>query len=112
MSPRQAGQSVASWWTHLSDVERAFHAAIGIGALAVTAWVLLSGFLALPHRVDAVEARVGALEAKNAVQDSAITAQGNGMEYLICDRLTSQGMEYRGRHTQQECAADIIAPGR
>lgn len=77
MSPTQARRSVASWWTRLSDIERAFHATIGIGALAVAAWVFMSGFLALPHRVDAVEARVGRLEAS---QDRT----SRGVEFLVC----------------------------
>lgn len=77
MTPRQASQSATAWWARLSDVEKAVHAALAIATLTVAGWVMLTGFLALPDRVGAVESRVQRLEAS---QDRT----SRGVEFLVC----------------------------
>lgn len=114
MTAREAHHRARSWWTALDRTERLIRAALaaaaGFGVL-VGAWAVVSGFLSLPRRVDAQEVRIRALEVHDQAQDSALEAHGGAVEYLVCDRLTSQGMRYHGRRTPEECAADIIIRG-
>ncbi len=105
MTPRQARQSAAAWWTNLPRVEKAVHAALVIASLTVAGWAMLSGFLALPDRVDTVEARVGRLEAS---QDRT----SRGVEFLVCRdqrREAALPLDYCDPYWQ---AKDFLPPAR
>ncbi len=105
MTPRQASRSATAWWARLSDVEKALHAALLIATLTVGGWVMLTGFLALPDRVGAVEARVGRLEAS---QDRT----SRGVEFLVCRdqrREAALPLDYCDPYWQ---AKDFLPPAR
>lgn len=112
MTAQQARQSVVAWMTtipKLKEGARALGWFVVIFASGIAGFVR---FYQLPARVDATEARVGALEAAGAKQDSAIAANrrgvdvlGSQMELQTCDRLARA---HANRKTPDECVSDYL----
>lgn len=104
MSPR-------AWVASATRAQKAVGALAGTLVLCASAWVTVSGFLALPGRVDAMEARVDVLESSDADGARWRAETDRRLEWVVCDGMVRQGIPYHGRRTQQECAADFILTG-
>lgn len=113
MSPIEAGKSVSAWWTALPTLEKGAKAAFGLAVILWGGVVGFSRYYQLPARQDATEARVGALEAHDAQQDSAIAANRRGVDVLgsqmELQTCSSLARAHANGKTADECVGEYLS---
>lgn len=101
----EEARAVRKWWTDLPGVEKWTRAVLGLLVLLYGGVLGFDRVYRVPERVDAHEARIGALEGD--VGD--LKRDRHKSEYLFCVDLADRGLITK---TPQDCYQDYSLRGQ